>query len=291
MKRFFKWIGIILAGLIILLVGAGVILGLMGGNQMNQTRNVRVEGLIISDDRASVARGKHLTQVAFCTECHGRDLSGRVLFDEPYIGIVHSSNITGLGSMRTDADLVRAIRHGVGPDGRQLAIMPVDAFINLSAKDLAALIAYLKTVPRIGDDLPKPQLTYLGRILLAAGLFGHVFAAERIDHSQPFPAMPEISANEEYGAYVAKALCTGCHGKDFAGQRFDPAAPPAPNLTPGGRLAIYSEEDFINTLRTGVTPYEIELNGEFMPWRSFSNFYDDELKGIWMYLQSLPAKE
>lgn len=291
MKRFLKWIAIILACLIILLVAAGVILGLMGGNQMNQTRNVRVEGLIIPDDKASVARGRHLTEVAFCTECHGRDLSGRVLFDEPYIGMVHASNITGLSSMRTDADLVRAIRHGVDPDGRQLAIMPVDAFIKLSAEDLSALIAYLKTLPRVGEDFPKPRLTFFGRIFLAAGLFGHVFAAARVDHSQPFPAMPEIGANEAYGSYITTALCKGCHGKDLAGQRFDPTAPPAPNLTQGGRLEIYSEEDFINALRTGFTPYETELNGEFMPWRSFSNFYDDELKGIWMFLQSLPAKE
>lgn len=64
----------------------------------------------------------------------------------------------------------------------------------------------------------------------AAGLFGDVFPAEYIDHSQSFPTMSEIGATQEHGAYVAQALCTTCHGADLAGYVFNPEAPPAPNL-------------------------------------------------------------
>lgn len=62
----------------------------------------------------------------------------------------------------------------------------------------------------------------------------------------------------------------------------------SPNLTPGGELVAWTEEDFINTIRTGRTPGGHDLDPEFMPWKEYRNFTDDELKAIWLYLQSLP---
>ena len=61
-----------------------------------------------------------------------------------------------------------------------------------------------------------------------------------------------------------------------------------PNLTPGGELGFWSEEDFIATLRTGVTPGGKQLRSE-MPWKYFGQMTDEELKAVWMYLRSLPA--
>ena len=66
---------------------------------------------------------------------------------------------------------------------------------------------------------------------------------------------------------------------------------PAPNLTPGGGLARWSEADFINTLRTGTTPDGRQLDNEFMLWEDIGLLTDDELKAIWLYLQSLPVRE
>jgi hypothetical protein len=45
------------------------------------------------------------------------------------------------------------------------------------------------------------------------------------------------------------------------------------------------------TLRTGVTPSGHQLSSEFMPWKALGNMTDDELKAVWLYLKSLPAKE
>jgi len=56
-------------------------------------------------------------------------------------------------------------------------------------------------------------------------------------------------------------------------------------------LAGWSEEDFMQTPLTGVTPTGRQLNPEFMPWESFGKFDYEELQGLWMYLQSLPAME
>jgi len=85
-------------------------------------------------------------------------LSGQLAADGPVLGTVCAANITGLADTYSDDDLVRAIRHGVGMDGRQLMIMPAESFIYFSKEDLGAIIAFLKTIPRAGDDVPGPQL-------------------------------------------------------------------------------------------------------------------------------------
>ena len=88
--------------------------------------------------------------------------------------------------------------------------------------------------------------------------------------------------------------CSLCHGDALSGGSVpgdEGDAPPAPNLTPGGLLGRWSEADFINTLRTGVTPGSRSLDSENMPWKFFAKMTDDELKAIWLYLQSLPAKK
>jgi mono/diheme cytochrome c family protein len=203
--------------------------------------------------------------------------------------MIYAANITGLGERRSDEEMVLAIRHAIGPDGRQLAVMPAESFIHFSEEDLNAVIAYLKTVPRTGADTPDPKLAPMGQIMLAAGMFGQIFPAEYIDHDQPFHEMPTISANLEYGEYLSR-FCTSCHGEDLSGKASaDPNGPLAPNLTTGGSMANWNEADFIQTMRTGINPYNYHLDPEFMPWKSFGKFHDEELQAIWIYLQSMPA--
>lgn len=288
MRKVLKWIGIGLGVLIGLVITAALILYFMGGAQLNITRQVQPAELTIPIDAESLARGEHLVNVA-CKSCHGSDLSGTAVLADPAVGTVYAANISGLGERRTEEELILAIRHGLGQDGGQLIIMPAESFINFSAQDLGAVIAYLKTVPRLGLDAPKPELTAMGQIMLAVGMFGQIFPAEYIDHDQPFPSMPAISANLEYGEYLSR-FCAGCHGVDLSGkQSSESGAPIAPNLTPGGGLGAWSEADFIQTIRTGVNPHGYHLDPDYMPWKSFGKFEDQELQAIYMYLQSLPA--
>ena len=62
-----------------------------------------------------------------------------------------------------------------------------------------------------------------------------------------------------------------------------------PNLTPGGELSAWTEEQFITTIRTGVTPSGHEINKELMPLEEINKLTDDELKAIFAYLKTLPA--
>ncbi|MFW5941199.1 MAG: c-type cytochrome [Chloroflexota bacterium] len=167
-------------------------------------------------------------------------------------------------------------------------VMPSEAFIYFSEEDLGSIVAYLKSLPQNGEPSPQPEMTLPGRILVGAGMLGNVFPAEYIDHDTPFPEMPEIGANEAYGHYISR-LCVGCHGSDLSGaQPPDPQSPPAPNLAAAG---AWSEEQFINTMRTGVTPGGRQMDPVFMPWDSFGKLEDDELRGLWMYLASLATAD
>jgi hypothetical protein len=89
----------------------------------------------------------------------------------------------------------------------------------------------------------------------------------------------------EYGAYLAVA-CTICHGPDFSGGLNVGAGL---NLTPGGDLSTWDEEDFITAIRTGWLPTYTRLDQEIMPWMRLRNLSDEELQAIWLHLQSLPA--
>jgi hypothetical protein len=68
----------------------------------------------------------------------------------------------------------------------------------------------------------------------------------------------------------------------------DDSGKPAPNLTPGGELATWSESDFLHTVQNGVTPDGKTLDPEQMPWLRIGGADVADLQAIWLYLQSLP---
>ena len=118
------------------------------------------------------------------------------------------------------------------------------------------------------------------------------FPVETISHEVHVTA-PARGVSVEYGNYLVSTNdCRDCHGVNLSGAEYpDPTVKLiTPNLTPGGELGLWSEEDFINTLRTGITPHGHQLK-ETMPWEIYRMFTDDELKAIYMYLHSLPELE
>jgi mono/diheme cytochrome c family protein len=295
-RKFLKWIGIVLGSLIGLLVLAFVVLYIVGTvrwNKLHGTYEVPVETVTIPADQASIARGGHIATIRICKECHTENWSGQ--FDSvPGLVTLSIPNLTagagGVGATNTDEDWVRAIRHGVGHDGRGLALMPSGVFYYLSDEDLGALIAYLKSLPPVDNKLPRTDLGPLGRVMLALGQLPAEIVPNVIviDHDGPRPVAPEPGVTVEYGKYLA-ITCTLCHGVNLNGRTIRTDAEYlAPNLTMGGEMHLWSEEDFMRTLRTGVTPGGHQLK-QAMPWKYIGQMTDDELKAVWMYLHSLPA--
>jgi mono/diheme cytochrome c family protein len=280
-RKALKWVSVGLGTLIGLIVIVALLLILVGGAKLRRTFAVEAEAVPIPTDSVTLARGGHLVHL-ICADCHGADLTGAPLMDSSALGTIYAANITGMAAMRSDADLVRAIRHAVAPGGRALAIMPSASLMYLSKEDLGAVIAYLKTIPRSGEPKPLPHFTFLAKALLGAGMF-KVFPAAYIDHHMPFPQMPEIGANVATGEYYSR-LCYECHGNDLGGGKPpDPSSPPAPSLA---IVRQWSESDFQTLAQTGKTPEGRQLDPQYMPWTIFQKLSPDELQGLYLYLHS-----
>jgi mono/diheme cytochrome c family protein len=295
-RKILKWIGIILGSLVGLLVLSFMVLYTIGSikwNKLHGKYDVSAETITVPTDQASIVQGKHVATIHICQECHTETLSGQ---SDSVPGLITlafpnlTSGTGGVGATNTDEDWVRAIRHGVGHDGRGLLLMPSRVWYYLSDEDLADLIAYLKTLPPVDNKLPRSDLGLLGRVMLTLGQLPPELTAPDvlvIDHDGPRPIAPEPGVTVEYGEYLART-CALCHKANFNGGMITTDAEYlAPNLTPGGELHYWSEEDFMITLRTGVTPGGKHLKSA-MPWKYLGQMTDDELKAVWMYLQSLP---
>ena len=226
-------------------------------------------------------------------------MEGNIYLDDPAIGRVVASNLTsgqgGVGSGYTNRDWVRAIRHGVRADRSAMLFMPATEFYFLSDEDLGAVIAYIKSAPPVDNELPPSTLSWTGRLVMTIAPDITFLPAELIPHNEPRPLAPEVGITPEYGAYLTYS-CKVCHGQTMSGgpiPGFPASWPPAPNLTfgAGSVLPLWTGPEFINTIRTGITPEGRKIRGEYMPWGSYKFMSDDELKAVWAYLQSLPKLE
>lgn len=297
MKKALKWAAIALGVVATLATVAVTVLSFLGRSRLGRTYAIDVELLPIPTDSAAILRGAHLAAgVTFCTACHGEDLRGDLLFEAPGIATLYAPNLTaghgGRGAVYDDVDWVRAIRHGVSPEGRGLMIMHSDAYNHLGASDLAAIIAYIKSVPPVDNPLPGPRVTFLGRAMVALRLFDTeavpLIPAERIDHTAPLSTGPAAGATAAYGRYLVDiALCRMCHGADLrGGPPIEEGAPPGPSLA-AWRTPGWTADQFVATIRTGTTPYGKALDSEHMPWERYARMTDEELRAIRAYLLSV----
>jgi mono/diheme cytochrome c family protein len=290
MRTFFR----VAVGLVVVLAVATGVIWYLALQQLTHVYTVRASHVAVSEDPALRARGEHLVESRGCQDCHESDYGGKIVSDDRFVGRIVASNLTrgagGIGDF-TPADYDRAIRHGVGRDGHALVLMPSEDYALLSDSDLAAIIAYLRALPPIDRELPKTQLAFPIRAVGVIRGNNPLLAASRIWHDTPHLER-RVTETPEYGGYVA-AVCVSCHRADFSGGHIaagPPSWPPAANLTPGGRLKGWSQEQFVTTMRTGKTPDGRVLNAEAMPWRSFGRMDDVELRALWLYLRTLPAK-
>lgn len=277
-------VGVVILAAIVCVAGMYMITN----NFINNSYEVAAENLNFSSDAEVLARGEHIAAAWGCHDCHGENLGGTMLIDDAAMAILPAPNLTsgqgGVGATYKPIDWVRAIRHGVRPNGQSLIIMPSAEYYWLSDADLAALIAYLYSLPPVDNDLGERSFGPVGRMLVYTGQIP--LQATEINHSAPRPE-PEPGLTVEYGSYLA-STCRGCHGPNLngIGGSADPGGPTATDLTSSGPLNEWSEEDFINTLRTGITPYGKEIDPAYMPWTAFGQMTDEELGALWMYLQS-----
>ena len=295
MRRLLKWAGIVVGGLVGLIIVAVLVLYLLGSRRVSKNYEFQVEAVQVPTGAAAIVRGRHLIDsIGLCAACHEDNLAGDIIEDDALFGTIVAANLTsgkgGIDGTYNDADYVRAIRHGVAGDGESVVTMPSQYFNRLGDADLGSMIAYLKTLPPVDNELPGTNLGPLGRIITL--LDSVLLPATEIDHEAPRPPEPAPGVTVDYGEYLA-TVCTACHGDNLSGGAVpgeSADAPLARNLTPGGALNEWSEADFSKALRTGATPGGGRLDDEYMPWDHFANMTDDEVEAVWLFLKSLPAR-
>lgn len=241
----------------------------------------------------NATEGARLAQLYGCMECHTPDLGGTVLIDGLPFARIPASNLTAgrpQGPL-TDQQFERAVRHGVGADGRALFVMPSSDYIYLGDRELADIIAYVRTVPSVERALPARTFGPVGRMLVAVGKVE--FEPDRIGRDSAARHLERPSSDDpvQLGYYLTR-LCTGCHGAALAGAPpLDPSGPPGANLTPAGNLKSWTHEDFRTFFATGRTPDGREVETRFMPWNVFGKAQPEELDAIWAYLRTLEPLE
>ena len=294
MKKFLKIIGIILGTLVLIVVALGLFAKNRSQAALHKTYAVTVRPITIPTDAAAIAHGRHIAETRGCIDCHGRDYAGGKVIEDGAMGRLYGSNLTkGPGSSIAafkDEDWVRAIRHGVGTDGRGLYVMPSVEYSHLSDEDLGALIAFMKTVPAVDRERVPTAYGPISQILLTTAPH-KMIAAEVIDHARLAPPASIVKGpTPEYGRYLA-AGCMGCHGPNFSGGKIEigpPDWPMAANLTPHpeGRLPKWTEQDFMTAIRTAKRPDGTTLS-PVMP-RGFAGMDNVELKALWAFFRTLP---
>lgn len=296
--------------IVIVLVVAAVFVAL----RQNLTFDPPYPEVTASSDSSVVARGRYIVRdVAPCAACHGDParrpaytegadvpLSGGYAFDIPP-GTFYARNLTpdgetGMGSV-SDRAIARALRYGVGYDGR--ALLPFMEMQGLSDEDLAAVVSYLRVQAPVRNPVPNHHFTLIGRVVKATALANPVGPAE------PPPARSPRGATMENGRYLAEsvALCWACHTQrnqmtgalggprnggatgflepDDPGHSWSP-----PNITSDpetGRLGPMSEDAFVARFRAGRL-----IPGSPMPWQAFARIAEEDLRAIYRYLMTVP---
>jgi mono/diheme cytochrome c family protein len=267
-------------------------------------------GVKFEKTRARLDRGRYLAEgVLGCFDCHSqRDWTlegapaipatkggGAVFPDEDVPGRIVAPNIspdreTGAGTW-TDDMFARAIREGIGHDGRALfPIMPCQSFRNLSDEDLASVIVYVRSIPPVRNELPKTEIAFPVNLLIR-------------DVPRPISSavtVPEFSDQAQRGGYMVRlAGCAICHtpsvkGQPIAGLAFAGGSRivgpwgevSSANLTPDpSGIPYFDEAMFLKTIRTGHVG--ARPLSPVMPWQVYRNMNDEDLKSIFAYLKTL----
>lgn len=228
-----------------------------------------------------VAHGERLSKVLGCTGCHNDALTGND-WSEPGYGTLWSANLTRSGRRWSAQELTRMIVAGERPD-RALMEMPSALFARLHPEDVAALVAYLRSLEPAGPVHPEATIGPLLAKEIAAGEYRDS-AREARDHGHEMP--PDLGPGDALGRQIAAVTCAECHGTDLRGK---PASSPEGNPRPDLRMvAAYDPEDFTRLMRTGTAAggREIGLMSSAAR-RRYANLTDAEVEAVRAYLAEL----
>ena len=201
---------------------------------------------------------------------------------------------TGAGRW-SDDELARAIREGIGHDGRALfPMMPYGHYRHMSDEDLASVVVYFRALSPINNPLPATEIIFPVKYLIRS-------VPEPITSAVP---EPDKSDRVKYGAHLAdQAGCSDCHTPQVRGQNvpgmewaggFAFSGPwgtvASANITPDpSGISYYDEALFLDVMHTDQV--KARKLSPIMPVLIYGNMTDDDLKAIFTFLRTVkPVK-
>ena len=218
----------------------------------------------------TVAWGRHVATIFGCRDCHGDDLTGRMIYRAPGLFIA-APNLTRFAAENSDAQFDFAVRQGLAPSARALWVMPSAAYVYMRDTDLTAIIAALRARPAKGRVWPKPDFSFPARV---AVLMGKLAPVDPYDLGRHPPR--SVGPRYDGGRYLAAMACSSCHGTDLTGK----GAAPDLKVT-----AAYSRSQFFALMYAGRA-----LPGHHAPEMArlaaarFHAFKDYETSALYAYL-------
>jgi len=307
-KRWVKILLIVLIVLIFAVVVAGV--EIFGLRTFIGPRSRALTSRTFERTPSRLERGKYLANSIGCLYCHsqhdwskrddpilpGTEGSGEML---PYTDLpgrvvppnLTPDNETGAGTW-TDDMFARAIREGIGHDGRALfPMMPYVHYRNMPDEDLASIVVYLRSLPAVKHALPKTEIIFPVKYFIRN-------VPQPI--TAPVPA-PDLSDPVKRGDFLVHLIgCNDCHTPvdshhnpiptmEFGGGQVLSATwgtVASANITPDpSGIPYYDEAMFIKAMRTGAVGAR-ELS-KTMPWPVLRNLTDQDLAAIFAYLKTI----
>ena len=278
MAKALRWAGYLLGLLILLILVAAAWIWFASERALGKSYDAVPENFV-APSAEQLADGPRQLRVLGCLSCHGDGLRGKLMFSEPNVADVYAPNLTLLVSKASDQQLARAIRQGIGVDGRPLVVMPSAQYARLDDAEVAALIAALRSLPAGGKQVPPISVGPIGRIGLATGKFStQPEQVERFRVDMPM----ELGAQFAKGRKLAMVNCAECHGPSFRGGEPGPDKV-APDLAVAG---AYDLPEFKRLMRTGIPVGNRKLGlMASVAKNDFSHFTDVEIEAIHAYLK------
>ncbi|MCB0073125.1 MAG: cytochrome c [Caldilineaceae bacterium] len=237
------------------------------------------------------AAGEYIFNAAMGCGCHfNRDLgalAGGNAFEGDF-GVVYSRNLTpdatGIAGL-SDLEVADSIRFGKRAGGGALFIMP--HFSAMADQDAANLVAYLRSLEPVANEIPDRQLGFEPEFAMPATLPPAVAPTEGPDRGQYLASlvrcgMCHTPANED-GSPDMDLFLAGAPFRDTV----------APNLTPDEAtgLGLWTEEEIADFLATGVYSdgFEAHAGMKRVVDNATGKLTDADRLAIAQWLKSLPA--
>ena len=277
MAKALRWAGYVLAVFVILLLLAA------GWVWFSSSRALaaRVEPAperLVQPTAAQLADGPRQLRILGCVSCHGEKLEGKPFIDDQKVALLFASNLTQVAAKANDQQLARAIRQGIGHDGRSMLVMPAESYQFLTDQEVAALIAAIRAVPRSGGEHPAVRVGPIGRYALATGRLPTV---PKLAEQYRASRIADLGNYYAAGRHLVETNCSGCHGPDLKGKELEPGTFSADlNIT-----GAYDFAQFKTMMRTGAAPGGKKLGlMASVAKNDFSHMRDDEIAAVHAYL-------